>query len=779
MRAAMSFAIWVSGLAWLSILAACEAPAGAEAFSVTSDVEISPPREATTSVTEPSRIDVPWMVGEEAAALTALPELTWCRDGRALLLDPRRPASERTLERLDPTTGERTPAVDASAALRSLKALVDGDIGETLEWPIDFSADGKRAAYRFGGDLFVLDLEASRFRRVTSTRAEEKSPRFSPDGRFVAFVRDQDLYSFDLFESVEHRLTRDGSETLLNGTLSWVYWEEIFGRRDIGYWWSPDSRSIVFLQTDESEVGIAYFLDPEPVWPRLIEQRYPKAGTTNPSVRLGVVGADGDHRHWIDLSAVPHEYVVRVQWLPDGQRLAVQTMTRDQQRLDLSWVDPVSSEITPILHETDPAWINIHDDLVFLDGGREFLWSSERTGYTHLYRYSDRGELRAALTQGNWSVRSSAGAFWVSQSIAAVDEARGWVLFTGQADSSIERHLYRVRLDGSERQRLTRNAGTHRITARPDGAYFVDAWSDLSTPPRMELCAGDGRLLRELSPPRVDLAQDLGLVYPELFTIEARDGFEMPACLMKPADYDPSRSYPLILDIYGGPSAPNVANAWSGWSLWDQILVGDGFLVLRVDNRSATAISKTLESTVLGQLNGDGELNDLVDAVRHMKARPDVDAERVGVWGWSGGGSFTLLAMTQSEEFRAGIAVAPVTDWHYYDTKWAEFAMKRPEENVEGYERTNLNRFAGDLHGRLLLVHGTYDDNVHPQSSWRFIEALVQANKRFEMMFYPMRKHGISDRPARIHLYSTMLEFWRRELGTSGARRLEPLAAGR
>jgi len=238
----------------------------------------------------------------------------------------------------------------------------------------------------------------------------------------------------------------------------------------------------------------------------------------------------------------------------------------------------------------------------------------------------------------------------------------------------------------------------------------------------------------------------------------------MPAELLKPKDFNPAKKYPVIIYVYGGPSAPTVANAWRGSILFDQILLDNGYLVLQVDNRSATAISKKLENIILKDGYGQKELSDLLDAVKWLKAQPFVDPDRVGIWGWSGGGMFTLLALTHSKEFKAGIAVAAVTDWHYYDSKWTEAFMRRPEDNPKGYEKTSLVKSAKDLHGRLLLVHGTYDDNVRPQNAWCFIDELVKAGKMFDLMIYPMRKHGISDDPAQIHLYKTMLEFWTKNL---------------
>ena len=708
-------------------------------------------------------ITVDWIYSDESAKLTALPRVFWLQDGDALIYDVRKPKEERTFERLNPETRTRQPALDAQRALASLQRLLpEGQAPKTLSWPVAFDQAGRRALYLFDGDVFVLDLAQAEFRRVTETEEKEKSANFSPDGRKVAYVRANDLYAFDLERGAEIRLTEDGSETLLNGTLSWVYWEEIFGRRDIGYWWSHDSKAIAYLQTDESPVSVVHFVDFKPQVPRVIKQRYPKAGTANPVVRVGVVELDSRQTTWAELPA--YEYLARVKWLPDDARYCVQTMNRAQTELAMYFVARGSGQAQHVMTERDTAWVNINDDLYFLQDGQHFVWQSERDGYAHLYRFTLDGRLVNQITRGEWALRSSGGPFWLRRSVAAIDEANGWIYFTALKKSSVERHLYRVRLDGTGLERLSREDGTHRITFSPDGRYYFDAFSNITTPPALSLHRSDGTRVLELAPPRRDLLERIEFQFPELFTIPTSDGFPMPAELLKPKDFDPNRRYPIIYHIYGGPSAPTVFNAWNPNRYFDQILLRHGYLVVRFDHRYATAISKKLENRLNRLMSGPIELKDIVDGVRWLKAQPYVDAERFGIWGWSGGGTFTLNAMTDSKEFKAGIAVAPVTDWHYYDTKWAEFAMKRPQDNPEGYEKTSLVKRAKNLHGRLLLVHGTYDDNVHPQNSWAFIEQLVQHGIAFDMMFYPMRKHGISDRPARRHLFKKMLEFWQEHL---------------
>jgi dipeptidyl-peptidase-4 len=721
---------------------------------------------ARSQTTAANGLTLEWIMGDEGRRVASLPTHVWLSDGRLLMFDVRRPPEERVFEFVEPSTGARRPALDMAAAVASLGALLpDSGVTRSLDWPEAFDPAGRRALYVFKGDLFVLDLATSRFTRLTKTEAEEQSPGFSPDGQRLAFVRANDLYVLELDTRAETRVTSDGSETTLNGRLSWVYWEEVFGRRDIGYWWSPDSRALAYLQTDESAVGVSAFVDFRPdSAPRLIRQRYPKAGTPNPRVRVGVAEVGRGATVWVSINDRPFEYVLRVKWLPDGRRVSVQTLTRDQHESGLYFASRESGAATRILTETDPGWVNIHDDLHFLADGRHFLWASERDGFYHLYRYTLDGRLVNQVTRGPWALASSGGgAFWVRQAVVGIDEAGGWVYFTALERSPVERHLYRIKLDGSGMTRLSAEPGVHRVSMSEDARFYLDNFSDIRTLPSLTLRRPDGARQQVLAAPRPELIARFDVQYPELLTIPAADGFPMPARLLKPKDFRPDRRYPVIMYVYGGPSAPSVANSWEGGLLLDQLFLAEGFVLLSVDNRAATGISKRLENTIV-KGGFEPETADLLDAVRWLKTQPWVDASRVGVWGWSGGGTMTLSLMTRSKEFKAGISGAPVTDWRYYDTKWAEAIAGTPGENPESYERASLVKRAGDLHGRLLLVHGTYDDNVHPQNTQAFADALIQSGKLFEQMIYPMRKHGVSDRAGAMHLQRTMLDFWKRHL---------------
>lgn len=715
---------------------------------------------------ERRQITVEWANSDEGGvAATAVPRFAWTSANDLLLLDVRKPKGERTLERADPASGARKPALDRAAAFASLEALLGkAAIPDELKWPDSLDRAGRIALYVFEGDLFALELAASRFTRLTRTPEPESVPRLSPDGRKAAFVRGNDLYVADLGSRAEARLTVDGGADVLNGTLSWVYWEEVFDREDSGYWWSEDSSAIAFLRTDESRVSLVSFPGFAPAVPRILTQRYPKAGEANPEVRLGVVDVGSGKTAWLDRGAAPYEYVLGVRWLPDSRRVAVQVTNRMQTRLDLYFVERADGKATRILTDTDDAWVN-QKELQFLDGGKQFLLSSERDGQTHLYLYAADGKLVRQVTRGPWSVRGPGSFYGAPLGSAFVDESRGLVYFTGLEKSSIERQLYRVRLDGSGLERVSREDGTHRVLLSPDRRYHSDVHSAHASLPSLSIRDASGATRAVLAPSRSELIAPFGLLRPDLRTVPAADGFPLPARLLKPRGFDPGRRYPVILYVYCGPGAPTVNDSWdysfAGNAFFDQVLADRGYVVASIDNRSATGISKTLENTVLRRAWSDGELDDVLAGVAWLKAQPWVDKERVGIWGWSGGGTSTLLAMTRSREFKAGIAVAPNVDWRYYDTKFSEAYMKTPADNPEGYAHTSLIARAKDLHGRLLLVHGSGDDNVHPQHAWHLVDELVAAGKPFDLMIYPMRKHPIDDKPARIHLLDKMLEFWK------------------
>lgn len=714
------------------------------------------------------RLALDWIFSEEGKTAMSVPRHAWLDSGIAVLYDTRAPKSERTLETYDPNNGRRRDLVNADKVIAGMTELLEPE--EPIEepgWPSAFDSTGTWAVYEQSDNIFLLNLGDSGIVPVAMTDAEETSPRFSPDGKWLAFVRDNDIYAWNIKSQEETRLTTDGTDTLLNGTVSWVYWEELLNRADRGFVWSPDSSAIAYLQTDESGVGEMHYVHFEPNLPKVIKQRHPKPGQANPRVRAGVVTLEDAKTTWVDLGSYPYEYLARVKWLPDSQRLAVQTLNRPQTALDIFIADAKSGEAKRLMRETDEGWVNVHDDLYFLRDGDRFVWQSERDGYAHLYLFNMNGELVRQITKGDWAIKASGGAPGMDQAVSYIDEDAGVIYFTALEKASTERHLYRIGLDGTGMTRVSGSDGVHAIYFNADGSYYLDSLSSLSQPPSLALHSLDGDEVRTVTASAEDIPHRFDMQKWELFTINARDDFEMPAMMLKPRFFNPERQYPVLMYVYGGPSAPTVANAWQGRSrgYYHQLLADSGVIVFYVDNRSAAGKSKIDANTIVNQLYGPVELNDLLDGVAWLKAQPFVDPERVGIWGWSGGGTMTLQSMTSSEEFAAGAAVAPVTDWHYYDTVYTERYMKRPQDNEDGYESTSHAKRAADLHGRLLLVHGTYDDNVHPQNSWAFSDELIEAGITFDMMIYPMRKHGISDDAAQLHVYKSMFEFWQRNLG--------------
>lgn len=715
---------------------------------------------------EPKRLTLDSMSDPSLRTALQTPRTWWLDNNTAILYDTRTSEEERTLQQINPSTGQRSILLDKEKAAQSFAALFsDEELPRFSAVPQQISGSGRYGLYLIRGDLYLLDIPAAAFTRITKTEAEEQSANFSPDGLRVAFVRGNNLFVYDIANRSEQQLTADGTETTLNGTLSWVYWEEIFGRRDIGYWWSGDSRTIAYLQTDESQVSTQHYVDISPWTPTVTTQKYPKVGEKNPAVRVGIIDVGSSMTTWASIDPASYEYVARVDWLPDNKRFSVRTLNRLQTELRVYLIDRSSGKATHILTDTNPGWINISDDFYFLQDGKHLIMASERDGYEHLYRFTLDGKLVNQITKGEWAIRSSGGGpFWLRQAVTGIDEKGGWIYFTALEKSPLEKHLYRVKMDGSGFQRLSQGDGTHAISMSPDAQYYFDRYSNVTTPPSLTLHAARGKAMTELAPPTLAGFKTYDVQFAELMYVPARDGFQLPVALTKPRDFDPTKKYPVIVNVYGGPSAPQVSNSFSGGSIWENVLGNEGFICMTVDNRAATAVSKNLENLLLKNTPGEIELNDLVDAVRWMKTQSWVDPDRIGLWGWSGGGTNTLLGMTRSTEFKAGIAGAGVTDFRFYDTKWGEAMMKTEKENLAGYEANSLIQFAKDLHGKVLIIHNTHDDNVHIQNSWQFIDELIKADKLFELMVYPMRGHGVGDPPGRKHLNHLMLDFWKRNL---------------
>ncbi len=641
----------------------------------------------------------------------------------------------------------------AAAAFAKLPGLTAQD-AQQLAQAVASRRNGANTAgiANFANDLFYYEFGSDTATRLTNTAEEEVGEDFSPDGRMVSFVRSFNLYVADVARNKEWQLTSDGTARLFNGRLDWVYQEELYGRGSFGaYWWSPDSTKIVYLQLDESPVKDFTVVDHIPNQQNLETYDYPKSGMPNPTVRLGVLNAAGGATTWVDtFKYQPSEPLIpRVGWKPDSSRVVFHISNREQTWMDVNLADPKSGAVQTLFREQTKAWVeadNLNPPRWLKDG--TFLFLSERTGWKHIYHYAADGKLLHTVTSGKWEARTLHG------------EADGTVYFSGTERSHIGSDVYKIKLDGTGLIRLSEQAGSHAASFDPTFKHYVDSWSDAWTPTQVRLHAADGKVVRVIDENKVAALSQYKLSKPELLTVKTRDGFEMEAMILKPTDFDARKKYPVFIHTYGGPHAPQVRNAFgSGMGNgWHQLLAQKGYIVWICDNRSASG--KGAESAWAAYRNlGETELRDIEDGITYLKSQPYVDGARIGINGWSYGGYMTAYALTHSTSFKIGVCGAPVTDWHLYDTIYTERYMATPQNNGEGYEKSSVSKAAKNLSGKLLLIHGTIDDNVHMQNSIQFIYELQKAGKQFELMLYPKSRHGVADPRQVRHMREKMLDF--------------------
>lgn len=610
------------------------------------------------------------------------------------------------------------------------------------------------------GQLHWFDLKTQSGKKLTSAPLAEgggpggeasaiSDPKISPDGQWVSFVRGYDLHVVNVETGRERQVTTGGREELMNGRLDWVYPEELDIRT--AYWWSPDSKQMAFLQMDERPVGKYPLVDYLSYTGKTEWMRYPKAGGANPKVRVGVVGVTGGQVKWMDTGKEADVYIARVNWLQDSRRLAIQRLNRAQNKLDLLFADTATGRSQTALTEEDKLWINLSDDLHFFADGQKFLWSSERDGFRHLYLYEIGGKLQRQITSEAWAVTDVVG----------IDEKQDLVYFTATEKSPIERHLYRIGLDGSGMKRLTREDGTHSPNFSPDWQRYVDSYSNVMTPTRQDIYRADGTHQLVLNENKVEELASYRLRVPEFFTVAGADGTTLHAMMLKPQGFDSTKKYPVIVYLYGGPHGQVVRNVWGGANfLWHQMMAQKGYIIFSVDNRGTAARGHAFETPIHRRM-GEVELADQLAAVDYLKSQPFVDGARIGIWGWSYGGYMTCYAMLQAGDvFKAGFAGAPVTDWRQYDTIYTERYMGLPKENEAGYKQSSPATHAAKLKGKLLIAHGTGDDNVHAANTVELIEEFIKAKKYVEVQIYPGRGHGVSDPTARIHLFNRVTQFF-------------------
>ena len=635
-----------------------------------------------------------------------------------------------------------------------------------------WAPDARGLLFPLGGDLYHYDLArpaADAVRRLTTTESYETDAQYSPRGRYVSFIRDQDLYAVEVASGVERRLTSGGGGLISHGVAEFIAQEEM--NRNTGYWWSPDERHVAFTRVDESPVAELERFEVHADGFKVHHQRYPVAGAANADVRLAILALETGVITWLDLGR-EDSYLARVHWFPEGDRLLIQRQSRDQKRLDLLVYPVAGGDGRLLFSETSATWVELHDDLYFMPRRQELLWASQRSGHNHLYRYDYEGRLKGAVTAGDWDVVGE----WQAPAVRGIDEKRGRVYFMGTLKTPLERQFYVADLDAGAARApvaLSSRDGWHSVTMSEDARRYLLGYSDPLQPPQLSLHDAAGTRLAWLIENRLDDQHPYAPyldrhVTPEFGTLPATDGTPLYWQLHKPAGFEPGRRYPAILLVYGGPTAQTVQRRWGErrGGQTAQLFTQRGYVVFALDNRGTGGRGQAFTSALYRRMGGV-ELADQLQGVAWLKQLRYVDPARIGVFGWSYGGYMTLLLMMQSPgTFAAGVAGAPVTDWRLYDTHYTERYLGTPQENAEGYRLSGVLLYAGALDGRLLLMHGMADDNVLFTHTTLLMKELVAAGRQFETMPYPGSKHAaLSFRETGIHGWKAILDFFDRYLG--------------
>lgn len=682
-------------------------------------------------------------LNKEPIILKPLIPASWLDDENYLLREQDEKTKTMSLFKVSARTGEKTLFVDYSAIQKNLPQGLMGmqHVAANQDYTI--------LIYSFKNDLYLYSLKTQKFKRLTATPEEEKNPRLSPDVKFLAYTRANNLYACELESGLEYQLTSDGSETILNGWASWVYYEEILGRRSqyAAFWWSPDSRKIAFLRFDDSPVPTFPIFRATGVHGELETQRYPKSGDPNPKVKLGIASLPDCKVAWADIDENADHYVAWPFWHPASSRLTFQWMNRGQDNIKIYGVDLQTGKKEEIYDEKQPSWVEFFEDLYFFKDGSGFLLRSDADGWRHLYYYDLNGKLKTRLTEGEWTV----------EGISLVDEAPKWVYFSARKDKTTDIHLFRVGLDGKNLEQLTKDSGTHRTSVSPGGGYFLDIFSNINNPAKQDLYRSDGTWIRNIDQSQTPKLQEYTLGKKELFTIPTEDGYTLPASWILPPDFDPNKKYPVLFTIYGGPGSSDVSNSFP--SISSLYLAQEGIIIFSVDHRGSSHFGKKGMSLMHRNL-GKWEMHDYIEAVKWLRQKPFVDSAKIGISGGSYGGYTTSMALTYGADyFTHGYARYSVTDWKLYDSVYTERYMDKPEENKEGYEFGSALTHAKKLKGVFVLEHGAMDDNVHMQNTIQLIDVLMDQDKIFEFVLYPNQRHGYGGKK-RDNANRRYVDFW-------------------
>jgi dipeptidyl-peptidase-4 len=684
----------------------------------------------------------------------------WLPDGTAYAIVERGAAGAEGSEiaRYDAATGARTVLVERSR-LVSPGAPTPLDVDD-YAWSVDgrrlliFTNTKKVWRQNTRGDYWVLEVGSGALKKIGGAAPESSLmfAKFSPDGSRVAYVRANNIYVESLKDGRITQITSDGSDTTINGTADWVYEEEL-DLRD-GFRWSPDGRNIAYWQFDTTGVGIFSLIDDtDALYPVVSRYAYPKVGTTNSAVRIGVVSASAGQTRWMQVPGDPrNNYLSRLEWI-DASTVAIQQLNRLQNQNDFLLADASSGAVRRAFRDESSTWVEVVDEVRWIDGGRAFLWISERDGWQHVYRVPREGGEGTLVTRFDADVTDLIG----------LDETSGSLYFLASPSNATQRYLYRSKLDGSgapERVTPADQPGSHGYDLAPGGRLAFHTWSQIDRPPVTDVVElPSHRSLRPLTDASALRAKLwFGLTRPtEFLTVDLGGGVVLDGWMLKPPSFDPARKYPVIVYVYGEPASQTVVDRWGGSRmLFHRALADAGYIVVSFDNRGTPAPKGVAWRKVIYGTVGDLSSKEQAAAIQALAARHAfIDRDRIGVWGWSGGGSNTLNTMFRFPEiYRVGVSIAPVPDQRLYDTIYQERYMGLPQDNAEGYRVGSPINFAEGLKGKLLIAHGSGDDNVHYQGTERLVNRLVALVKPFDLMVYPNRTHAIAEgpgTPAHIH----------------------------
>jgi len=609
---------------------------------------------------------------------------------------------------------------------------------------IQWSPDGENLVTIKDNDIYIVDVKNKRYRRLTKDGRKKSDVRFSNNGEYISFIKNHNLWLIDLKTEELEQITTEGNDSIYFGELDWVYPEEL--QISSGYCWSPDDKYIAFLKLDESKVGKYPIIYQDSIYPKIYWEYYPKAGTDNPGVEVGLINISNKRINWITLPWIDVEYIARIDW-SNSNELYIQTLNRNQNILRLYRYDIRDGRVKLVIEEKDPFWVNIKDLYYYFKDSDRILWYSERSGYTHLYLYDSNGKLLKTLTSGEWNVTKLYG----------VDEEEDWIYFASTKDSYLERHIYRVNIKSGKIYRLDDKPGTNDGIFSNELNYFLCINSRLDEPLNAILYDSNGNKITDIYKNK-NWDEDKYLMPDYLFVkMKSHNGDSLTGVIFYPYNFNPEKKYPVLVYVYGGPHVQVVQNSFI--NPWHLLLTQRGYILFSLDNRGSAARGRDWERKIYLRF-GKYELDDQLAGVDYLRSLPYIDTNRIGIWGWSFGGYMTLMALTKEPDvFKIGIAIAPVTDWRYYDTIYTERYMGLPQYNKDGYYNSSPINFVKNIKSKLFLAHGLTDDNVHFQNTEQFVKKLIENNIHFKFLVYPEKKHGIRGDKARIHLFEEMTNF--------------------